>query len=82
MLNLEPNYTDNCYTDATIDALIGKVLEANPGKGISFIAKMYIRPYLVPFNAARGAITRHSRCMLSVSSAVYKRRWRPEMNSS
>lgn len=57
VLDLEPIHTDTCYTDATIDALIGIVLEANPGRGISFIANMYIRPYLVPFDAARDAIT-------------------------
>lgn len=57
MLDLEPIYTDNCYTDATIDALISIVLEANPGRGMSFIANMYIRPYLMPFKAARDAIT-------------------------
>ena len=77
VLDLEPIRTDAWYTDATVDALIGIVLEANPGRGISFIANMYIRPCLVPFDAA----AQHSRCMLSVSSAVYKRRWRTKMNS-
>ena len=78
VLDLEPIRTDAWYTDATVDALIGIVLEANPGRGISFIANMYIRPCLVPFDAA----AQHSRCMLSVSSAVYKRRWRTKMNPS
>ena len=76
VLDLEPIRTDTWYTDATVDALIGIVLEANPGRGISFIANMYIRPCLVPFDAA----AQHSRCMLSVSSAVCKRRWRTKMN--